>query len=115
MTFKAFDVVAVPFPFTDRKQAKKRPALVLSSARNFNEPVGQSIMAMITSSKNQPWPEDVPIEDLKSAGLPVSSVIRMKLFTLDHRLVEKKLGSLSVRDRKRLLDSLHSVLEDCLS
>jgi mRNA interferase MazF len=113
--FKAFDIVAVPFPFTDRKQTKKRPALVLSSPDNFNNPSGHSVMAMITSSKNQPWPADVSISDLRSAGLPVPSVVRMKLFTLDHRLIEKKLGNLAQADRKKLLDSLHMVLEDCLS
>ena len=32
MTFDAFGVVVVPFPFTDRNTTKRRPALVLSDA-----------------------------------------------------------------------------------
>ena len=32
MIFKAFDVVVVPFPFTDRDAAKRRPAMVIPNA-----------------------------------------------------------------------------------
>ena len=52
-------------------------------------------MAMITSASHTPWPLDVPIVDLASAGLPAPSIIRFKLFTLDHRLVRGKLGQLA--------------------
>ena len=92
MTFDRFTVVRVPFPFTDRDAAKNRPALVLSDAANFNTPAGHSVMAMITSAANAPWPLDCPVTDLKTAGLPAPSVVRFKLFTLDHRLVRGELG-----------------------
>lgn len=39
MTCEPFDVVVVPFPFTDRRAAKRRPALALSSA-GFNRGCG---------------------------------------------------------------------------
>jgi mRNA interferase MazF len=42
---------------------------------------------------------DVPIRDLEAAGLPVASVVRWKLFTLDSSLLVKRIGTLSVRDR----------------
>ena len=40
MTFERWQVVRVPFPFTDRTATKNRPALVLSGAANFNGPAG---------------------------------------------------------------------------
>lgn len=101
MDFDTFDIVAVPFPFTDRSQSKRRPAMVVSSRVAFNVPAGHSVLAMITSSKNQAWPLDVPIADLQSAGLPAPSLIRMKLFTLDNRLVVRKIGTLSKLDRQK--------------
>ena len=55
-------------------------------------------MAMITSKGHAAWPLDVPITDLSRAGLPAPSVIRWKLFTLDHRLVLGSLGKLSATD-----------------
>ena len=93
-----FDVVVVPFPFTDKAAAKRRPALVISNAAAFNRRVGHSVMAMITSTDNATWPLDVPLTNLASAGLPSASVVRMKLFTLDHRFVIRKCGRLAARD-----------------
>jgi mRNA interferase MazF len=98
MSFGFFEVVRVPFPFTDRDAAKNRPALVLSDAKAFGVPSGHSVMAMITSASNAPWPLDCTVRDLESAGLPSPSVIRFKLFTLDHRLVRGRLGTLSEGD-----------------
>ena len=110
MAFEHFTVVRVPFPFTDRNATKNRPALVLSDAASFNTPAGHSVMAMITSQGNAPWPLDCPITDLTAAGLPAPSLVRFKLFTLDHRLVRGELGALSANDtatvRAALIDLL---------
>ena len=112
MDFERFSVVRVPFPFTDRQASKHRPALVLSDATAFNVPAGHSIMAMVTSADNPPWPLDCRLTDLSSAGLPAPSVVRFKLFTLDHRLVKGKLGSLSQADARLVSDALSNLWGD---
>jgi len=98
----AWQVVRVPFPFTDRQAVKNRPALVLSDATAFNVPAGHAVMAMITSEANAPWPLDCPILDLETAGLPAASKVRFKLFTLDQRLVRGVLGHLAEQDEARV-------------
>jgi mRNA interferase MazF len=110
VTCNRFDVVRVPFPFTDKKASKHRPALVLSVAATFNTPSGHAVLAMITSAANTPWPQDCPIEDLAAAGLPAASVVRCKLFTLDLRLVNGQLGRLSARDQQNIKKSLAKIL-----
>ena len=45
-------------------------------------------MAMVTTSKDT-WPADVPIRNLKLAGLPKECKVRLKLFTLDNQLILK--------------------------
>ena len=106
MTYEAYDVVVVPFPFTDRATTKRRPALVISDSGAFNSRIAHSVLAMITSARNSDWPLDVEIQDLDSAGLPTESVVRMKLFTLDHRLIIRKAGSLARADRKKVYATL---------
>ena len=110
MTFEAFDVVVVPFPFTDRATSRRRPALVISNALSFNNKVGQSVLAMITSAQHSNWPLDVEIEDLDTAGLPASSVVRMKLFTLDNQLVLRKAGVLGAKDQQCVAGTLRQLL-----
>jgi len=110
VAFERFTVVRVPFPFTDRNATKNRPALVLSDAASFNTPAGHSVMAMITSQGNAPWPLDCPIVDLQAAGLPAPSLVRFKLFTLDHRLVRGELGKLSATDAASVRSGLAGLL-----
>lgn len=109
-SFERFDVVRVPFPFTDREAEKNRPALVISGSAAFNRPAGHSVMAMITWAGHAAWPLDVPISDLESAGLPAPSIVRFKLFTLDHRLARGKLGQLAEKDRANVQKALRVLL-----
>lgn len=109
-TYDTYDIVVVPFPFTDTSEVKKRPAIVLSSAPEFNNHARACVLAMITTATHAPWPCDVEILDLDSAGLPTKSIIRMKLFTLDQRLILKNIGTLSQKDQKSLLKSIRALL-----
>ena len=106
MIYERWQVVRVPFPFTDRLASKNRPALVLSDATAFNAPAGHLVLAMITSAGNAPWPLDCAIQDLAGAGLPAPSVVRCKLFTLDARLVRGSLGRLAPHDVQEIEHSL---------
>lgn len=109
-SFERFDVVRVPFPFTDRQAEINRPALVISDRASFNHPAGHSVMAMITSAGHARWPLDVPITNLEQAGMPAPSIVRFKLFTLDHRLVRGKLGQLAEKDRAKVQKAIKQLL-----
>jgi mRNA interferase MazF len=103
-----FDIVVVPFPFTDIPQSKRRPAIVLSSNIFFNRTAGHTVLAMITSALHKPWPLDTPIEQLSACGLEKPSLIRLKFFTLDNRLIQNKLGKLGAKDQELFKKNLSS-------
>jgi mRNA interferase MazF len=107
--FDHFAVVRLPFPFTDRQNQKRRPALVLSQP-GFQQTCGHLLLVMITSARQSSWPFDWPIEDLQVAGLPQPCVVRLKLFTLDERLVLDRLGGLADVDRAAVTSRLAKLL-----
>ncbi len=109
MIYKIFDIVVVPFPFTDQNTDKKRPALVLSDYA-FNEVTNNCVLAMITSAKNPEWPLDVHISSLQKTGLSAPSKIRMKFFTLDSRLIDRKIGGLSSKEQKAVWENLQKLM-----
>jgi mRNA interferase MazF len=92
--FETWDVVKVPFPYTDRPVRQRRPALVIAAGSLLaaNRLVW---VAMITSAENRGWDGDVEIENLQEAGLPAPSLIRTaKIACIDDRDAER-LGGLS--------------------
>jgi len=103
-----YEIVVVPFPFTQRSSVKRRPALALSSM-DFNERSGNTLFAMITSSENDPWPLDFAL-DYQTAGLTRPCVVRFKLFTLDNRVIIKRIGELHRTDRPSIRKSLRELL-----
>jgi mRNA interferase MazF len=89
--YSQFNVVVVPFPFTDSSAVKRRPALILSDAGTFNTPMQKGVMAMITTATHQSWALDISIADLSAAGLNAASIIRMKLLALPNLLCKTTL------------------------
>lgn len=99
MICEAGDVVVVPFPFSDIPVAKARPAVVISS-ETANADEGATVLAMVTTAAAGGRPGDQPITDLTAAGLKSTCVVRLKLFTLDNRLISRRIGKLSEDDRR---------------
>ncbi len=113
-TFDAWDVVKVPFPYTDRPVREHRPALVVA-AKGLEDRHGLLWVLMITSLGNQGWQEDVVVSDLMAAGLPVESVIRAaKIATIESKEAER-LGRLADIDREKVrlqLDGIMAATKD---
>lgn len=112
MIYNAFDIVIVPFPFSERAASKRRPALVISN-RSFNESHAHVVLAMITSASTAdagPWPSDITIADPAGAGLNAPSVVRLKVFTIDRDLILRRAGSLGASERKRVTEALDRCL-----
>lgn len=108
--FEVWDIVKVPFPYTDRPVRQRRPALVIA-AGELAANHGLLWLAMVTSAANRGWPGDVAVTDIKAAGLPIASIVRpAKIATIEARYAEP-LGQLPPADRV----SVRSYLQQQLS
>jgi len=100
------DVVLIPFPFTDLKGNKNRPALVLIS--------GSLDITVSFISTQLKWKEEYDIELKPSSanGLKKDSLLRLsKLATIDKELALGKLGTISKADMVIVNQNLRNLLQ----
>lgn len=98
--YKQGDIVLVPFPFTDLKGEKVRPALVLSLKE-----IGDDITLCFISSiiPNKILGNEVILKkdnkNFKNTGLKVDSLIKVtKIATLEKNVVLGKFGDLDIEN-----------------
>ena len=106
MIIAPFDVVVVPFPYSDRLAEKRRPALVVS-APPLNDVLDRLWVAMITSAGGSLIYGDLEVWNLTAAGLPAASILRAsKLATIDRDRVLRIAGRLDAQDRAAAMEVL---------
>ncbi len=95
------DVVILNFPFTNGKQSKVRPALVIQNDTD-NQRLPKTIVAMITGNIRRSHEPthllvDPTTKDGASSGLIGPSLaVFVNLFTVDQSAILRTLGKLSV-------------------
>ena len=111
---EVWDLVKVPFPYTNRPVQQRRPALVVAVP---DVPGAPSLLwvLMVTSAGNRSWPGDVVVSDLAEAGLPAASVVRpAKIATIEAGDAER-IGCLPDVDRLRIREALRNSFERVLA
>ena len=108
---KQFDIVVVPFPYSDQLAEKRRPALVVSS-NTFNKKHGLLWVVMITSATNPARPDDIMLAANTKTGLPATSLIRpSKIATIEPERVVRVAGKIDGRAAKAVMAMLSATLD----
>ena len=110
---KRGEIFLLPFPFTDLKGRKLRPAVVVSSD-TYNT-VGKDVLFVYITHKGYTTPYDIRLEtsnpDFKGTGLKVPSTIRAgKVACLDGSISKGYLGKLGPDTLKRIDHALATAL-----
>lgn len=105
MTYERWDIVLLPFPFTNLRASKKRPALVISP-KAYNSGLDILVMFLTSNLKSASRIGDYIIAEWQQAGLPKPSMTRMKFATIDNKLVIKKIANLTDKDRKAINENM---------
>lgn len=102
------DIVVVPFPFSDLSQAKRRPALILTSLSG-----NDVILAQITSQLNKDeYAIKISDSDFSTGSLKkISNVRPNRIFTADEHIVLYKIGTL----KKEKIDAIIQKTVEILS
>lgn len=109
--FERGRIVLVPFPFTDLRSQKVRPAVIVSLGRSPQNDVVVAFVSSVISKSPQIVPVPKTHPAFKTTGLKVSSVIRCdKLATLDCRIVLGEIGTLPTPLRRQMDSCLRRAL-----
>ncbi len=110
MSYNFGDIVLVPFPFTNQRGTKKRPAVV-GSSNIYNSSRRDLILFAVTSQVRKPLNlGEVEIIEWQKAGLLKPSVIKPVLTTIESNLILKSLGTLENSDLLKLQNILKVIL-----
>jgi mRNA interferase MazF len=91
--YQSGEVLLLLFPFADAAGTRRRPALVLLDTGDAD-----IVVARVTSQTVRTV-FDVELVEWQQAGLLLPSVVRVhKVATLEKRLVERRLGTLTSND-----------------
>ncbi len=89
MKLDAGQIVLLPFPYTNLKTGKRRPALVLTG-RDYNDESLDVVLAYVTSQRQTgPWSIMITDQDVATGKLVKESWIRVdRLATVEQRLIQ---------------------------
>jgi mRNA interferase MazF len=111
MTFRRGDVVLVPFPFSDLRTTKVRPAVVVSGALYHATEPDLLLAALTSRVAAATGPLDYLLGDWRIAGLHYPSALKPVLFTLDPARVVYRVGALTPADLTQVDQRLRRALE----
>jgi mRNA interferase MazF len=110
------DVVMVDFPFTDTRQSKVRPAVVVLNDRD-NQRIRKTVIAMVTGNpRRRGDPSHLYVDpstpDGASSGLSFPSLVSCNnLFTVEQASILQVIGHLSAVLEGQLNDCLKAALQ----
>ncbi|MFH1211872.1 MAG: type II toxin-antitoxin system PemK/MazF family toxin [Candidatus Woesearchaeota archaeon] len=96
MEAKQKELVLLPFPFSDLKETKVRPAIIVSNDI-FNKKSADCIMVPLTSViKDEPYSIIINQQDMSSGNLIKTSRVKAdKIFAVEKCLITMKIGAVS--------------------
>ena len=106
------DVVLIPFPFSDLRQAKFRPAIVMSND-HYNRRFHDFIAIPLTSNPNtRDHTVVVTSKEMATGSLPMDSVAKVdKVFSLERKLIVRTFGQI----RQDVFDNIKTELIKLIS
>jgi mRNA interferase MazF len=101
------EVVLVRYPFSDLTSTKVRPAVVVNAPHTSQD----VLIVPLTSKTTGLLAGEFILTDWKGAGLNVETAAKRGIFTIQEKLVLKRVGRLVTKDAEQLAVSLREWLD----
>ncbi len=101
MKYRQGDVILVPVPFTNLKEAKQRPALIISNDDHNNKVEDVVICGITSNIKEEDFSINLEQKDMEEGKIYFFSRIKVdKIFAIHKDIIKKKIGKVN----KNILD-----------
>ncbi len=105
------DIVLLPFPFSNLKQSKVRPVIILSNDKHNKK--SNDIVVMPVTSNLQQTNYDILItnDNLDKGNLITDSRIKVdKIFSVEKKLIKMKIGKIDKQTFSKITTLLSSLV-----
>lgn len=111
MVINQRDIVLLEYPFSNLKEKKLRPALIISN-NSFNKNSSDCIMVPLTSViKNEPYSIIVDSKDLSEGKLlKISRIKADKIFSIEKNLIKMKIGKVNEKIFEKIKKIFYSLV-----
>lgn len=107
--YKQKDIVLIPFPYSDLTGSKQRPALIISNEK-LNK-TDDRICCLITSN-NPKQGTLIKKNCFEQNKLPFKSWVKpQRIFTIDKRIIKKKLCTINNRFHQEILEKVFEFIK----
>lgn len=107
--YKPGAVVLVRFPFTELRQAKKRPAVVVSPPEYWLRHGDVAVLALTGQTQPEAF---LSLQDWHAAGLLGPTWIKPAVFTVSETILDRQIGTLTSDDARRVPKALALLIAD---
>jgi len=105
-SYSRHDIILVRYPFSDLKNSKIRPAVVVSTSHSSQD----ILITPLTSKTASLLAGEFVLSEWASAGLNVATAVKRGVYTVHESLVLKVIGQLIHADAAKLDQSLRGWL-----
>ena len=105
-SYSKYDVILVPYPFSELSSSKVRPAVIVSTSH----PSQDILITPLTSKTGSLMAGEFVLSEWAAAGLNVATAVKRGVYTIHESLVIKVIGQLSKVDADQLEQSLRDWL-----
>ena len=107
--YKRGDIILANFGFSEGRESKKRPALIISSDR-YHKDHQEVIAVAITHNIKRVLSYDTKIDEWKEAGLLYPSLVTGIIRTIKNSIIVHRLGALSQQDFQKVQENLKKAI-----
>ena len=101
------EIILLPYPFTDLKRSKVRPALIVSNDFYNKRSYDCILVPLTTVLKKEPYSVIIGQENLKSGNLLKKSRIKVdKVFSVEKELILLKIGVIDEKTFRKVKTKL---------